>query len=1140
MPGLLFVQHCRTVSVVRNDSVMSEVREPKGPKNYRIGIDVGLYSVGLCAIEYDSIGCPVKILASASHIHDSGVLEEKTGTTRLAAAGVSRRTRRLIRRRVKRLKALDLRFRELGWPEPEDDLDPAAPWRARARLASEVVLNERELKTLLWRALRHMARHRGWRNPYTPVAALKRPGASSELFDEFRARVESRTGIVTAGDVTVAELAVAALDNDPASPLRMGKTGKSRPVKERGEKQFSYLGGKLMQSDNANEIHTYAEVQSLSAELVDNLVELVFAAESPRGSHYERIGKDPLDQQPRAPKASDAFQRFRIISVLGNVRVNSGGVQRRLSLGERRASYDFLLNYKAGEQPTWSEVAQVLGYARGEFGGVAALDENFDERLPLRPPVHVTDHNIRQAPKGLAPIRDWWGSASSASRDALVSLLIDGHRNEGSAAGVEAWELMHSFAEDGLLELDKLALPAGRAAYSLGSLRKLTDRMLASEDDLHDARKAVFGVDDDWHPPAEPIGAPIGNPSVDRVTKIVARWIEASESEWGAPAQVTIEHVRDAFVSVKSQRERDNEMRKRFDANEMQRLAIKNNEKIVSRVRIADVRRLDAVQRQNSGCAYCGETITFGTCEMDHIVPRKGVGSTNTRENLVAVCVPCNRSKGSLPFAVWAATTDRREVFVAEAVARTRHWNRDKGISPKGWRRYLTGIRARLERTDADPEIDGRSMESVAWMANELRDRIAAKFHEAHTKVSVYQGAVTFGARQAAGIADKIPFIGGGGKTRLDRRHHVVDAAVVTLLDESVARTLAERNNLRVSSDYEPNRNFDWRSYEGSGPTAIQRFTQWRINMNRLADLLTAVFDDDRIVVKENVRLRLGDGKAHLDGISPFVIHRAVGDSLSRDEIDAASTSAMWTALSRDPDYDPVEGLPANPARRLRVHGTHYEAQDELAFFDKPRAALAVRGGWAELGDSIHHARIYRWEERDQVKYGMLRVFAADLYRHRHKDLFSVEPDQSWISMRAALPSIGRAELSDKEYLGWLVPGDEMLIDMSRLLDGTLGEFSAAFSLGARQRWKVTGFEDSGRVNLAPLYLAKEGLEKFIELNPGESQRRKSLESVFNKRWRVSVNKLFMLGRPVVVRRDSLGRPRLESKANLPVCWSAR
>src|SRR5699024_3532662 len=119
-------------------------------------------------------------------------------------------------------------------------------------------------------------------------------------------------------------------------------------------------------------------------------------------------------------------------------------------------------------------------------------------------------------------------------------------------------------------------------------------------------------------------------------------------------------------------------------------------------------------------------------------------------------------------------------VSLSEAVERTKHWKRDNGQSSKSWMAYLKEVRDRLERTEEDPEIDARSMESVAWMANELRDRIAAHFKGENSstgnkQVFVYRGALTADARRVPGVEDRIPWIGGGGKTRLDRRHHAVD-----------------------------------------------------------------------------------------------------------------------------------------------------------------------------------------------------------------------------------------------------------------------------------------------------------------------------------------------------------------------------
>lgn len=1111
----------------------------RNPRNYRIGVDVGTHSVGLAAIEFDEFGRPNSILSAVSWIHDSGVLEAKTGMTRLAAAGMARRVRRLRRRRAKRLVALDKWLADQGWSALPDDGNPYLPWLARKRLATERVSDETLRNACLATALRHVARHRGWRNPYVRVSSLyQRSEPSKFMVGEpetgkagavlgFKQRVEDRTGLKFDDDVTIAELAIAAVEYNNRIPLRAGKTEKMR-----AERDFSYISGKLMQSDNANEIHTYARTQGLSDELTRQMIDLVFASESPRGSWLGKVGKDPLNDQPRALKASDAFQRFRIVSTLANVRIKDVDGERRLHRDELRKAYEYVLSLKLGDRPTWGDIAEVLGKPRRSMIGVASTNVEGDERVPQYPPMHFTDQTLRQLKK-LRILRDSWINFDSEGRDALISLIADSSKDESTQAGVAAWEVLNALDEDDLAELDRLELQPGRAAYSLESLRKLTEHMLATGEDLHAARKAVFDVGDDWVPPAEAIGAPVGNPAVDRVLKIIARFLLAAESEWGVPQRVTIEHVREAFNSEAKVREIDRENQKRFKAKLQQRESIGATVKADGRIRESDVRRFEAVQRQNSQCLYCGEPVTFETAEMDHIVPRRGPGSTNTRTNLVAVCVACNRSKSNTPFARWAEKCGKSGVSVKEARERTKYWQRDNGIPEKVWRRFLKEVRDRLEKTDEDPAIDARSMESVAWMANELRDRIAAHFkgdsiNSGTKQVFVYKGALTAEARKAAGIEGRVPWIGRGGKSRLDRRHHAVDAAVLTLLDESIARSLAERISVRDTERFRRDGVETWKTYSGANRAAQERFTSWRAGMEQLTDLLTVSFNQDRVVVTENLRLRLGNGRVHDDTIKPMV-RRRVGDAFSRQEIDAASTPQLWIALTRDPDFDDREGLPENPARRLRVQGTWYDANDEIPFFDKVRAAIAIRDGWAQLGDSIHHARIYRWLEKGQSKYGMLRVFSADLRRHAHEDLFNVEPHPSWISMRTAHPSIGRSDLSEKEYVGWLVPGDEILVRATE---------SHVAAIGSVNRWKVRGFEDGARFNVEPCYLAKEGLDRFLESAVLEPEDENEVRELVDGKGRRNVNNFFQTARPVIVRRDALGRPRLQSGAGLPVSWS--
>jgi len=101
---------------------------------YRVGIDVGLRSIGFCAVEVDEHDQPLSLLNSTVFIHDAGVdpNENKAAKSRKLTAGVARRTRRPYQTTRQRLARLDrVLANEFGWPiiDLTRTKDPREPWR---------------------------------------------------------------------------------------------------------------------------------------------------------------------------------------------------------------------------------------------------------------------------------------------------------------------------------------------------------------------------------------------------------------------------------------------------------------------------------------------------------------------------------------------------------------------------------------------------------------------------------------------------------------------------------------------------------------------------------------------------------------------------------------------------------------------------------------------------------------------------------------------------------------------------------------------------------------------------------------------------------------------------------------------------
>lgn len=1032
----------------------------------------------------------------------------KAAITRRAESGVARRIRRLVRRRKKRLQKLDRVLTELRYPlvDLETIADPHVPWKIRSALTYHFVENEDERRRAISIAVRHIARHRGWRSPYTKVESLFVEAEPSKYLEALNQRISERLGEPLPSDKTPAQLIDLFLEAEPFGKIR-------------GEKGI--LAGRLHQSDYAGELCKIAKTQGIDEKELKELVRAVFAANSPRGSSKELRGKDSLpgqEQLPRAEKAHPVFQRFAMVGVLTNLRIDEGGVTRPLSVEELHSSVAFL-DKNALKEPSWQDLAEHLGVERRQLKGTASASV---DGMPVlaRPPVNMTDVKIAQS--GLPWLKQWWKAADFTMRGQLIDALSNsgGSRIDDEVDDVIV-ELLEQASEKDEEKLDKLGLPAGRAAYSLDSLTKLTDFMLEAGVDLHEARKFIFEVDDSWKPDAQPIGAPVGNPAVDRVTKQIARWLGGIVERYGVPESVYVEQVRAGLKSEKVVRDYMSDMKRRHEAHEESARKMLVETGLTGRyARI----RFEALQRQNGQCLYCGTLITIETLEMDHIVPRAGSASTNTMNNLVAVCRTCNHSKGKIPFAVWAASGVRPEVSISEVRERVHMWNATGGLHGKTHKKLQNDVFKRLSLQEPDDELDGRSLEAVAWMARELHQRIEFYFNRKgiQVDVGVFQGALTAEARKVNGFERRIHFIGEAGKTRFDRRHHVMDALVIALMDRSVAKTLMERASMRESQricgEYET-----WKEYQGANDASRQRWLWWSETMLKALELFNDALDGDRVPVMENLRLRPGNGRAHEDKISKLLKVK-LGSELSVNLIDRASTPALWTALTRHPDFTEKDGLLEDSSREITVNGRKICADEEITFFKVSAASVAVRGGSAEIGKAIHHARIYRIEGK-KPSYAMLRVCQVDLVKYRGEDVFTVPLAPSTVSMRYAHQNIRKAlAAGTATQIGWLVEGDELRLNPANYQSGAIGEFFAEYP--ECTSWRVAGYNDNARIRLRPRLLSAEGL-------PEESSA--AVKEIVDARgWVSAVNKVFASGDVELVRRNALGEIRRSSARGLP------
>lgn len=1090
-------------------------------KRYLIGVDVGSRSLGLAAIEVDQNGKPVSVLNALSLIHDAGLDPSAHGRalTRKYVSGVARRTRRMYRERRKRLAQLDAFLVQNGFPlEDLARTNDFATWEARAALAASKIATEDEFKKKLSLALRHIARHRGCRNPYSPVESLYSPPQNkSPSLESIQKEFEQLANIRTSSDATVAELVVQA--------------GGGKKLRGEG----GLLSERLHQTDLALEIHKIANTQELTEDFTHDIIHHVFKAKSPKGSAEKSIGKDSLDpSQKRAQRATRSFQEYRIATILSNLRIVDKTFQscktRPLTTNERQICFEFLNSYTKKEPPSWTDIAHLIGIDRHSIKGTATITDD-GERALSSAPINETNHSFANCK--IKEIKQFWKESTASERDALTKVFSNvEYTDEEAPEAIAATALLRSLPSDKLEKTDSIRLPTGRAAYSEITLDRITNFILSNEADVSAARSSIFNVSQDWRPTPPPIHQQTGNPAVDRVMKAVNRWLLLAEYRWGTPERINIETMRTGFKSEKSAREIKRNQLLRAKRNKESISEMVKSLNIKGNVRRSELIRFQALQRQNGQCAYCGRSINFKTMELDHIVPRAGVGSTNSRANLLATCGRCNREKGNAPFAVWAQNTKVPNVSVEAAVQRVHEWPMDPDLRGKAWKNFQLDVIRRLTQSCEDEELDSRSKESVSWMAIELYRRLEGHYRDNSLapapKLSVFRGEVTASARRASGIEKSIRLLGNKlGKNRLDRRHHAVDASVIALLRPTVAQVLTERNSLRsqqlLTGRADPVFG-DWKEFSGSSPESRYAFSRWKEQMKSLVPLLQSSIDRDEIPVTENIRLRLANGLVHEEKVRPLQKVK-LSEAFTPEMINRSATPALWTALTRSVGHDWTSGLPQDPNRRITVNGTIFSGNDEIELFPVKPACLRVRGGYVKLGQAFHHARLYRVRSNGKASYCMMRVYSIDLKRHQNHDLFKVELPPESISVRQTKRKLQEAfRNGTAEYVTWFVLGDELHLDSSRIAAGQVATFIREF--GEVYRWRIRGFESESQLHLKPSYFSAEGLDEEVS-----SASSKIIDS---RGWRPYVDKLFREGNVTIVRRDSHGRPRYSSRDGLP------
>ena len=280
------------------------------------------------------------------------------------------------------------------------------------------------------------------------------------------------------------------------------------------------------------------------------------------------------------------------------------------------------------------------------------------------------------------------------------------------------------------------------------------------------------------------------NPVVRHRLETFWRLLRELEELHGKPGHIALEFVREDFMGKKARIELAKFQSDRRKAREEAR----NN---VGPGR--DALRYQLMKDQGCQCLYCGRGIgigDLGNCHVDHIVPEQ-MGGPGALWNFTLCCRTCNDTKRERTPWQW--------------------FHQDK---PREWDAYVSRVRSRflllrpkkvrlLTEEDAQEQVDRyQTLAETAWIARLARTLVCLhfgwplNFQGTNLRVVVLPGGLTARMRrkydlnsllgqEIAALEQKLKVEGDAKaeveilkKCRADKRHHALDAMVLSLLPQ--------------------------------------------------------------------------------------------------------------------------------------------------------------------------------------------------------------------------------------------------------------------------------------------------------------------------------------------------------------------
>lgn len=738
---------------------------------YRIGLDIGIASVGWCVVETDASGEPLHILELGSRIFDKAEVP-KTGAPLAEARRLARGLRRRLRRKAYRLqKAREIFLGQNVVPDAGDrDVN-----ELRAD-GLDKMLSPQEFAAVLMLLMKR----RGFASN-SKAQTEAEDGKLKKALKENDALMKEK-GYRTVGEMLAKECVVTVVDGSGAEKtvyLTRNKAG-----------QYTHT---VSREAIRSEMEMLFDAQSgfgnplASASVRDAIMEIFdwqrnFDEGPGKGSPYSaeyKVGKcEFLPDEERAPKSSATFERFAALQKVNHLRIAVNGEVRKLTEDERK---ELIAAIDSSIRTDYKKVRKVLRLNEdARFVGLKyySKKKKQDDPETAEKRTFVSFERSRAiADRLLKEHRD------TDTIDAVAYVLAHAKSDDKRRTLFAAYEGTKVLSADEIESL--LAVDGSKFGHlSVKAMRKILPHL--ENGARYDEACKLAGFD---HSRQESGGngvvkwsnlrdelSEINSPVVRRAISQTVKVVKAIVIKYGAPVAINVELARDMGKSAKERSEEATEQNERRKYNDTLR------DQIVKDFNVAPTRERLVIRKlydeQNGKCPYTGEVIDINRLyetnyvQVDHIIPYSR-SFNDSFNNKVLVKTRANQEKGNKTPFEWLFTTEKWNDFFDRVCVMYAH---------------NTAKKFNLLRESFDEnEMKDRALNDTRYisrfMLGFLRERIAfAECSMGPQRTVAVKGAMTAQLRKQWGI----------GKIREDGDiHHAVDAAIIACVTPRIVQRLS-------------------------------------------------------------------------------------------------------------------------------------------------------------------------------------------------------------------------------------------------------------------------------------------------------------------------------------------------------------